>query len=238
MTDILRTGLVAKSGLRTVSRAAFGCMVGAVLLMAGTPARAQDNGKSLESRIIGGILEGVGLQKDRDPITYSERAPLVIPPSRALPPPEKSDSAIARNPSWPKDPDVARRKVEAVQMHRMTTDEREHEMDRLRPEEMTPGPRPTQQAHADDGYRPGPDSISTPMTPSQLGYVGNLFSNPFGKKDENVTSFTKEPSRTALTDPPSGYQTPSPNQPYGLSKKTTARKAGNYIEEHGVLTSD
>jgi len=44
------------------------------------------------------------------------------------------------------------------------------------------------------------------------------------------------PPRTALTEPPPGYQTPSPDQPYGLSKSTTTTKpkAENYLETHGT----
>jgi hypothetical protein len=237
MTDMLRTSLASKFSLRTVSCAALGCVFGAALLTTATPARAAEDGKSLESRIIGGILEGVGLQKDGETINYGERAPLVIPPSRALPPPEKSDTAIARNPAWPKDPDVARRKVEAQQArNRNISEEREHEQDRLRPEELTPGAPPkSRQARTNDSYRSSPYGYSNPLLPSQLGYNGNFFGLFGGKKDDNVANFTKEPPRTALTEPPPGYQTPSPDQPYGLSKKTTARKATNYLEEHGTL---
>jgi hypothetical protein len=239
MTD-MRTRLVAKFSLPAVSRAALGCVLGATLLATGAPARAADDSLPVDRKIFRTILEGLGLQKDVEAsINYEERAPLVIPPSRALPPPERSDSALARNPAWPKDPDAARRKTEAEQQrNRNISEEREHEQDRLRPEELTPGPRPkSRQARTDDGYQSSPYGYSNPLLPSQLGYVGDLFSNPFGKKkNDEVTHFTKEPPRTALTEPPPGYQTPSPNQPYGLGKSTTAtRKATNYLEEHGTL---
>ena len=53
-------------------------------------------------------MEGLGLKRDGEAnINYQERAPLVIPPSRNLPPPERTDAAIANNPAWPKDPDVS-----------------------------------------------------------------------------------------------------------------------------------
>jgi hypothetical protein len=242
MTDTLRTSLAVKFGLRTLSGAALGCVLGATLLASGSPARAAEDGTSLESRIFGGILEGIGLRKGGEPmINYGERAPLVIPPSRALPPPEASDAAVARNPAWPKDPDVTRRKIEAVQQrNRNVSAEREHEQDRLRPDELTPGPRPKQQqARSDDGYQSSPNGYQNPLSPSQLGSKGSIFSSLFGgNKEENVANFTKEPPRAALTEPPPGYQTPSPDQPYGLTKKTTARKAGNYMETHGTLDGD
>ncbi len=42
-------------------------------------------------------------------INYSERSPLVVPPSRNLPPPVSSNAVPAAN--WPKDPDVIKRKA-------------------------------------------------------------------------------------------------------------------------------
>jgi len=58
-----------------------------------------------------------------------------------------------------------------------------------------------------------------------------------GKDDIETAKFTREPPRTALTEPPQGYQTPSPDQPYGLGAKETAPKAVDYKETHGVLDS-
>jgi hypothetical protein len=46
-------------------------------------------------------------------------------------------------------------------------------------------------------------------SPSQLGFLG------FGKKTDSG-SFTGEPERTLLTEPPPGYRVPSPNAPYGV----------------------
>jgi hypothetical protein len=214
-------------------------VLGATLLASGTPARAADDGVSFDRKIFRSVLEGLGLRKDGQEINYEERAPLVIPPSRVLPPPEQSESAVAKNPAWPKDPDVARRRVEAAQQrNRNISEEREHEQNPLRPEELTPGGRPTtQRARTDDGYQASPYGYSNPSSPSQLGSKGSIFGSLFGKskEDDNVAGFTKEPPRAALTDPPAGYQTPSPDQPYGLSKKTTERKAENYLETHGTL---
>jgi hypothetical protein len=220
--------------------AAMSLALGAALLASSLPARAAGEGESFESKIFRNVLEGIGLQKDPETINYGERAPLVIPPSRALPPPEKSDAAVANNPAWPKDPDLARRKAEAArERNRNISAEREHDQDRLRPEELTPGGSPkTQQARTNDGYQSSPYGYSNPLSPSQLGSKGNFFGSLFGKKNnDEVTNFTKEPPRTALTEPPPGYQTPSPDQPYGLSKTTTARKAENYAETHGTLES-
>ena len=43
----------------------------------------------------------------------------------------------------------------------------------------------------------------------------SIFSFDWFKKEEYAT-FTGEPPRTSLTDPPPGYLTPSPDQPYGV----------------------
>src|SRR5471032_2547683 len=141
MTDTLRIGLVATFSLRTVSRAALGCLLGAALLAPGTPARADDDNVPLDTKIIRGILEGFGLRRDgSESISYGERAPLVLPPSHALPPPENSGAALANNPAWPVDPDVKRRKEEAAQERKSTlpADQRLlHEQSVLRPDELT-----------------------------------------------------------------------------------------------------
>jgi hypothetical protein len=88
MTDRLRTNLAATFSLRAVSRAALGCLLGAALLAPVTPARAgDDDNVPVDTKIFRGILEGIGLRRDGEAITYEERAPLVIPPSHALPAP-------------------------------------------------------------------------------------------------------------------------------------------------------
>lgn len=240
MTDLLRTSLAVKFSLRAVSRAALGCVLGATLLAAGAPARAADDGVPVDSKIFRSVLEGLGLRKDGEAIDYQERAPLVIPPSRVLPPPEKSDTALAKNPAWPKDPDVERRKQEAAQERNVSAfpdDAVLREARPLRPNEMTPGPKPRTTRRTDDGYRPSPNGSGSALPPSQLGTKGNFFSNIFSKDKPDTNSFTGEPPRTALTEPPPGYQTPSPEQPYGLGKSTTTTtyKPKNYLESHGTV---
>jgi len=235
MTDTLRIGSAATFSLRTVSRAAFGCLLGTALLAPGTQARAGDDSVPIDTKIIRGILEGIGLRRDgSEAISYGERAPLVLPPSHALPPPENSGAALANNPTWPKDPDVSRRKLEVEQeRNRNISEEREREQNPLRPDQITPGgsPRtpPRQTNAAPNSVTPG-DRLS----PTELNQKGSIFSNMFGSKETEVAKFTKEPSRAALTEPPPGYQTPSPEQPYGLSGKENAPKATNYYETHGV----
>jgi hypothetical protein len=86
-----------------ILRAVAGASLLAVLVGLSTPAaRADDDGsQSAFSK----FMRGIGLTKATDAnsnINYTERAPLVVPPSRDLPPP--ADSATVPAPDWPKDP--------------------------------------------------------------------------------------------------------------------------------------
>src|SRR5262249_23923309 len=72
------------------------------------------------------------------------------------------------------------------------------------------------------------------MKPSELGaksFFSDIFSS-FSNKGETGT-FTGEPVRENLTAPPAGYQTPSPDQPYGLSPKGQNAKAMS-VEDRAV----
>lgn len=233
MTDNSRASLVAGLSVRTVSRAALGCVLGVTLLAAAAPARAADGDDNvpLDTMILRGLMEQLGLKRDDKGITYEERAPLVIPGDKTLPPPEKTDSVIANNPTWPKDPDVKRRREYEKQSNKGVTSAEIDAWSRpLSPAEMMPGGdrgrsgprREISQSAGVEGQR---------LTPTQLGYRGGLFDFFGSKRDEGTASFTGEPARTSLTEPPPGYQTPSPNQPYGQAKSDTAPKAGNATDQ-------
>lgn len=217
--------------------AALGLAVGIAALAGSVPARAADDDVSIDQQIYRGIMEGLGFKRDGEPtISYQERAPLVIPPSRDLPPPERTDSITANNPSWPKDPDVARRKAqEAMDKDRNISDEREREQNPLRPDQLTPGGRPKKKQARDDGYQPSPTGYSSQLPPSELGYKGGFFGMFGSSSKEETTKFTGEPPRASLTDPPTGYQTPSPDQPYGLGKGPAPKATNDYIKR-GELT--
>lgn len=218
-----------------LSKVLKGCAAGALVFGAATvlgsaPVRAADDEASFDQKIMRSIMDGLGLKSDDDPgIKYQERAPLVLPPGRDLPPPERSDAASS-NPAWPKDPDVERRKLEAaMDKNRNISEEREREQNPLRPDQLTPGGRgkKRQQARTDDGYQAPASGFGNQLPPSELGYRGSIFGAMFGSKKEEQAKFTGEPPRGSLTEPPVGYQTPSPDQPYGLSKGTGPTKTYN-----------
>jgi hypothetical protein len=182
---------------------------------------ADDDEDTFEQTVIKGILSGLGVQVSRPDLDYRERSPLVIPPSRELPPPETT--ATIDNPAWPKDPDQQPAKTAtgpAALFENGTERQRRIDDGRLTPGELAKGKK------AGAGRVTSPQSIrdstrepGSPVLPSELGYTGGLFQslNPFGTfKTEEEGTFTGEPPRTNLTQPPTGYQTPSKQYGYGL----------------------
>jgi len=242
MTDNSRANLAARFKLRTLSRAALGCLLGVTLLAAAAPARAGDGDDDnenvpLDTKIIRGFMEQLGLRQDGAGINYGERAPLVIPPNHELPPPERAGAALGNNPAWPVDPDVKRSKQEAAQRRKLSMNPDatlQAEQSPLRPDQIAPGPKPNSPRIGDDGYRPSANGYGGPMMPSQLDTKPNFFKRMFGKDEPEIKSFTGEPPRTALTEPPPGYQTPSPDQPYGVGVKAKARAetSSDYLINH------
>ena len=145
-----------------------------------------------------------------------------MPPSRNLPPPQ-SDSVAASNPAWPKDPDVKQRKQDAAkkkQPNKSAAEAAEAEARPLPRDQLERGRSSTQAGGT--VTKDADADASRPLRPNELGsksLFSNIFSSaPWADKTETGT-FTGEPTRDNLTAPPSGYQTPSPNQPYGLSPR-------------------
>jgi len=222
----------------SVACTAFGLAFGVASLLAAAPARAGDDDEpSVDQKVYNSIMTGLGFKRDGEArINYQERAPLVIPPSRELPAPERTDAITANNPSWPKDPDIARAKAQAAEdRDRNISDEREREQNPLRPDQLTPGARGAKkrQVRADDGYQNSPNGYGSQLSPSELGYKGG-FLGMFGggDKKEETAKFTGEPPRSLLTDPPAGYQTPSPDQPYGAGKAAAPKAVDSYTTRH------
>jgi hypothetical protein len=132
-------------------------------------------------------------------INYSERSPLVVPPTRDLPPPVSSNGPPA--PNWPVDPEVKARA--AVKKDRVSP----------HPDYVTDSSRP---------LRPDELNVSAVNTPGSNDQSDvrddrkTSILNFDWLKQEDYGTFTGEPRRASLTDPPPGYQTPSPDQPYGI----------------------
>lgn len=204
---------------------ALGCVMSAGI------ARAEDDEEdqtSFEDKIIKNIVAGIGgTNMENQGINYRERSPLVVPPKIDLPPPDSS--AKLQVPNWPKDPDVAARKAAAAGAgakyapgESALTSARP-----LTPAEMAPK-RVRSSSNANDVTAPGDPNKNIVLSPKQLGYEGGLFKNMFGGGNKSETAeFKGEPSRGELTQPPVGYQTPSPNYAYGTGPKEVMRNSAD-----------
>jgi len=221
--------------LRVMPVVALSVMLSIIVLSG--PARAQDDDAPIDTKIMRGIMSGLGLKRDGDAkgINYGDRAPLVIPPSSALPPPENSSAVVARDPAWPKDPDVVRAKREAAEEKKNTLNADQqllNDQSVLRPDQMTPGPMPREARRGDDGYQVPATGFQNSTRPTPKESFG-LFGHMFAKDEPDYASFTGEPPRTELTEPPLGYQTPSPDQPFGVGKvKPKAKTTEDYLLDH------
>lgn len=181
------------------------------------------------------LFKEFGMQMDGEAVEFRERAPLVVPPSRDLPPPQSGD-VTARNPAWPKDPDVRRRNeavTTAAQKARLrgASEAMVEEGRALRPNELEVGRVATT---TNTGPVTSPEESGRPMKPSDLGSRGllDLFSSAT-KKDAPV-EFTQEPPRANLTEPPPGYQTPSAAQPYGPGTARYEAPKASTVEQRAV----
>jgi hypothetical protein len=219
---------------RTPKRLAAAAAITLALALAlGAGARAEDDDEEnvpLDTKLWRQFMKDLGLQRDGQAmIDYRERAPLVVPPSRNLPPPRSEDEVTAKTTAWPKDPDVKRRKDQAAaeKARLKGTNSVEEQMRALRPDELDkPG---AAKGSAAKGAGKTAEESSRPMMPSELGtntkkIFGSIMSS-FGAAQPEAEPFTGEPTRDSMTAPPAGYQTPSPNYPYGIGVQDKRGKA-------------
>lgn len=195
-------------------------LLGIGLVLGAGPVRAQDDDeaddRTFEQKLMDNLMSGLGAKRIEDSgIDYRERSPLVVPSKIALPPPETGKPKLA--PNWPKDPDEAERKAARERAKQKPVSPEESRMP-LMPSELVPKHPRVNSSSTVDNSSPGSNGSDTPrmMLPSELGYSGGLFSNPFSSKKVEAEKFVKEPERSELTQPPSGYQTPSPSYAYGV----------------------
>jgi hypothetical protein len=202
-------------------------VLGIGLVMAAGAARADDDedDKTFEEKIIEGIMAGIGgTNMENRGIEYRERSPLVVPPKLDLPPPA-SAAAEAPAPNWPKDPDAQRRKAAAAARKKDNKDPREAARI-LSPAELAAGKTAGPARTNNDPIQPGATNTNLLLSPSELGYKGG-FSGLFGGSKTETAPFKGEPTRESLTQPPTGYQTPSPNFAYGTGPKESLNKEYN-----------
>jgi len=144
------------------------------------------------------------------------------PPQQALalPPPVEPNSARLRNPDFPIDPEVKaaqKRKKNTKKVFSRAEEDPVYSGRTLTPEEMKgTGPLTTKSrssgtnATANDAQS-SVGELNVPTLTKMLPMIG--------REQEKPIEFTGEPDRQSLTQPPSGYLTPSKNAPYGVVAK-------------------
>jgi hypothetical protein len=207
---LIRATFAAVLGMAVVA----GCSVNA--------ARADDDTDGEEptladTAILQYVLKGLGWRRDSDEkgINYRERSPLVLPSGKELPSPEKTNPAT-KTAGWPDDPDVKRAK-------KKKDDERKRKAYTEGVDDRPLLPNQYSRSASGKGDNPtilGSKNEEESSRPSSLSELGskNIFSKVWGNKQDEQTTFTGEPRRESLIEPPAGYRTPSPNQPYGVGK--------------------
>jgi hypothetical protein len=197
-------------------RIAMAAALGIAVLMGAldTSAHAEDDDEDVlpDTKIFRSILKGLGLRRDGEAIEYRERSPLVLPPANELPAPETGKQSKAA--AWPNDPDVRRAKQRKADSKKFVREDEDGARPLLPSQYNLPNPP----ARKDSGVSgKSAEESAAPSTLKELG-TKNIFSKVFSPSEEYGT-FAGEPQRGSLTEPPAGYRTPSPNQPYGVGKE-------------------
>ncbi|MBI5132233.1 MAG: hypothetical protein HZA66_22550 [Rhodopseudomonas palustris] len=224
MRQIATTFWMLQKSPATMLRAArlAAVALGIGLVMSGGMARAQeaaeDDDSTFEEKVIKGLMSGIGATNmENSGINYRERSPLVVPRKIELPPPEASAKEV-NAPNWPKDPDVqARREARAAARKSKPTPQESARP--LMPSELNAVRADAKKGTNADPVQPGTQQNNPMLSPSQLGFNGSLGSLFGGGNKAETAPFTGEPTRETLTQPPAGYQTPSPNFAYGTGPK-------------------
>lgn len=177
---------------------------------------------------------------DGPPIDYRERAPLVVPPSSQLITPRGLDDIKKINPDWPLDPDIERNRAAAAANKKDFWGKRDESVsgERVSADELKRGTiskrdsdkRQSEYSTGGEEHAMGKERY----TPDQLGFKGW-----FAKEPEKPVEFTAEPERRSLTEPPSGYRTPSANAPYGvISTKKEEYKPSTLTDRAGAQSGN
>ena len=194
---------------------------GAFLLALGTAGAS----RAEEGVVVKDLLGSMGLiEKSRPPITYRERAPLVIPPKTELRPPVDPRAATA-NAQWPNDPDVAAAKQKAAMERLPVTQSETRRMAdrnaRLTVDELRAGTKAG--AGIPDGpvVRHGDNSREGHwVAPDKLRAQSKVI-------DEAAVGPGGEPQRRSLAEPPTGYRRSANNDKIRPDAEPVVRQSDN-----------
>src|ERR1051326_4467708 len=133
--DQLQGRHIGPSRLRRARLAfASGAALAVLVVCASGAARAGDDDVSANPSIYDKFLQVIGVGAGAD-IQYGERSPLVVPPTKDLPPPQANVPPAVAN--WPQDPDIARRRQAKQKEQRRPQKDYVLESSRpLRPDEL------------------------------------------------------------------------------------------------------
>jgi hypothetical protein len=214
---------------RALRLAVVGVGIGLVMTAGVVRAQEAEDDRTIDQKIMDTIMSGIGATNmDNRGIDYRERSPLVVPPKLDLPPPVAATKDV-KAPNWPKDPDEARRKAAIAARKKAKPDWQQANMPVSRAE-LDAG-KPLDRSGSNDPVQPGNPLNNQVLSPQALGFDGR-FSDLFGSsKQVEAAPFKGEPTRESLTQPPTGYQTPSPNYAYGLGSKGTITRQSDPLAD-------
>jgi len=209
-TGLLVQNLIEQNLSKALARTLL-VALGIGLVMTVSAARAgsdDDDNRSFGQKIVDDIKAGFATTNmESKGIDYRERSPLVVPPQLDLPPPAAAASQVSA-PNWPKDPDEKRRKA-AIAARKKSLTNSSHE--------LTPAEAEAARASSSAIGQPQPQQSFTEKMSTYFG----------GAPKPEVAQFKGEPTRETLTQPPPGYQIPSPNYAYGVGQKEMRNKGAD-----------
>lgn len=159
-----------------------------------------------EGVAIKNLLGSMGIvPKEKEPIRYRERAPLVLPPKgTALREPMAGESYASANPDWPSDPDVmARRRRNALEQTPVTASEVRRMSDnnpRLTIDEIRSGRVAGEAEPRKAGWYRGDNSREALYMSPEQARAG------MRREGEAEPAPEAEPRRRVLTEPPAGMR--------------------------------
>jgi len=119
----------------------------------------------------------------------------LVVPPKLELPPPEDAAVEKKSPAWPVDAAVKKRQLQEAKRKKATTD------------------AAISSAPVDENGKP--------VDQDRFRDFGKIF----GLNQQETATFKAEPPRTTLFEPPPGYRTPSPDQPYGIGAKKAEQKA-------------
>jgi len=120
-------------------------------------------------------------------------------------PPPEDTAVEKKSPAWPVDAAVKQRQLQEAKRKKAATDAATN--------------------------TPTLDANGKPVEEDRLRDLGKIF----GLNQQETATFVAEPPRTTLVEPPPGYRTPSPAQPYGIGAKKAAEGKPRSLEDRTAV---